>query len=130
MEAKPTKKKILLVEDDSFLADIYKTSIENSGIEVTYAKDGAEAIKEMIERQFDLIVLDLLLPKMDGFEILKKAKENIRFLNTPIIVLSNLTGEDDIEKALSLGAKDYFIKTRFEPKDIVKKIKTILNPSQ
>ena len=127
MGVKPTGKKILLVEDDTFLADIYKTSLEKAGMYIIHAKDGKEALSKIDESQFDLIVLDLLLPKMDGFEILKKRKEDPRFIKTPIIVLSNLTGEDDIEKALSLGAKDYFIKTKFEPKEIVNKVKETLN---
>jgi DNA-binding response OmpR family regulator len=117
-------KKILLVEDDPFIADIYITYLEKEGFEVVHAKDGAECLSKINDNgeRFDLILLDLLLPNIDGFEVMRRTKDK----NMSIIALSNLSSKEDIEKAFSLGAKDYFIKTKFRPKEIVEKIKKFL----
>lgn len=126
MEEDVKKKKILLVEDDPFIADIYITYLKKEGFEVAYAKDGAECLSKINDHgeEFDLLVLDLLLPNIDGFEVLKRIKE--KNINISVVALSNLSGKEDIERALSLGAKDYFIKTKFRPKEIVEKLKNYL----
>jgi DNA-binding response OmpR family regulator len=117
-------KKILLVEDDPFISDIYVTSLGRSNFEVTHCKDGDECINTLKDNKFDLVLLDLLLPKSDGFEVLKKIKENP--INTPIIVFTNLTDRETIEKAMSLGATDCLIKSNFKPQEIIEKINKLL----
>lgn len=121
-----SKKKVLLVEDDPFLSDIYLTSLEKSGIETIHANDGNKALLKIKEGGFDLVLLDLLLPGVDGFEVLKNTKSNPETKNIPVVVLSNLMDPEKIKKAKMLGAKEYLLKTRFDPKDIVIKIKNIL----
>ena len=121
-----TKKKVLLVEDDPFLSDIYLTSLEKSGIKTIHAKDGNEALLKIEKGGFDLLLLDLLLPGIDGFEILEKIKDDVKMQKVPIVVLSNLMDPDKIKRAKNLGAKEYLLKTKFDPKEIVVKVKNNL----
>jgi len=120
-------KKILIAEDEDILLNVLKDRFEADGWEVSVAKDGVEAM-EAIEKapkksKFDLVLLDLLMPKKDGFEVLKEVMGNPELKNLPIIVLSNLGGDEDIKKALALGAKDYFVKTQHPMSEIVEKAK-------
>lgn len=117
-------KKILIAEDEEVLVNVLKDRFEAEDWEVIVAKDGVEAIAA-IEKEplFDLILLDLLMPKKDGFEVLKEVRGNPELKNLPIIVLSNLGGDDDIKKALALGANDYFVKTQHPMSEIVEKAK-------
>ncbi len=120
-------KKILIAEDEDILLNVLKDRFEAEGWEVSVAKDGVEAM-EAIEKapkksKFDLVLLDLLMPKKDGFEVLKEVMGNPELKNLPIIVLSNLGGDEDIKKALALGAKDYFVKTQHPMSEIVEKAK-------
>ena len=116
-------KKILIAEDEDVLSNVLKDRFEAEGWEVTVAKDGIEAVEKINKSNFDLVLLDLLMPKKDGFEVLKEVKDNPELKNLPIIVLSNLGGDDDIKKALALGAKDYFVKTQHPMSEIVEKAK-------
>lgn len=117
-------KKILIAEDEDVLSNVLKDRFEAEGWEVTVAKDGIEAMEAIKkELKFDLVLLDLLMPKKDGFEVLKEVKSNPELKSLPIIVLSNLGGDDDIKKALVLGANDYFVKTQHPMSEIVEKAK-------
>ena len=118
-------KEILLVEDDSFLVDIYTTKLKESGFSVDVATDGEECLKKINEKKFDLIVLDVVLPKYDGWEILKfiRSTENLKSL--PVILLSNLGQKGEVEKGLELGANKYLIKAHYTPSEIVDQIKEI-----
>lgn len=119
-------KKILIVEDDKFLRELMAQKILKEGYDVLEAMDGEEGLKVIREEKPDLVLLDLLLPIMDGFELLAKIKEDAVLSKIPIIVLSNLGQKEDVEKALSLGAKDYMVKAHFTPTEIAVKIKGIL----
>lgn len=119
-------KKILLVEDDPFLIDIYKKKLENSGFEVKVAKQGNKAIKLAIDERPDLIILDIVLPEMDGWEILKKLKSDNKTKNIQVVFLSNLGQKQEVEKGLKLGAIKYLIKAHYTPSDVVKEIKKIV----
>ncbi len=119
-------KTVLLVEDDPFLSDVYLTSLEHAGIRTIHADSGDKALLEIKKGGFDLILLDLLLPGIDGFEVLEKTKNELKEKNIPIIVLSNLMDFKKIEKAKKLGTKEYLLKTKFGPKDIVEKVKRYL----
>lgn len=116
-------KHILLVEDDEFLAELYATKLNLEGFEVTLAVDGEKGLKAVKDQKPDLILLDIILPKMDGFEVLKTIKADKALKNIPIILLTNLSQKDEVKRGLDLGANDYLIKAHFMPSEVVKKIK-------
>ncbi len=120
------KKRILLAEDDPYISDIYYTYLTKIGFDVVHVKDGKVCLSKLENENFDLILLDILLPEVDGFEILKKVKEMPKFKNAPIIVFTNLLEKTIPDKAIALGAKECLIKTNFEPKQVVEKIKSLL----
>jgi len=117
---------ILLVEDDTFLANIYKTKFEMEGFKVSVAEDGEAGFAAAGKINPDIILLDILLPKMDGFAVLKKLKETDAVKDIPVILLTNLGQKDDVEKGLESGAVDYLIKAHFKPSETVDKVKKVL----
>jgi DNA-binding response OmpR family regulator len=119
-------KKILIIEDDKFLRELIAQKIVKEGYDISEAIDGEEGIKKIKEEKPDMVLLDLILPGIDGFEVLSKMKEDPFLAQIPVIILSNLGQKDDIEKGLKLGAADYLIKAHFTPGEIIEKIKTIL----
>jgi len=121
------KKNILLVEDDKFLSEMYATKLTDNGFEADVAADGPEAMVKIKERRPDLILLDIVLPKMDGFEFLRLLKKDDSYKDIRVIILSNLGQKEEIEKGLGLGADDYIIKAHFTPTEVVAKVKEILN---
>ncbi len=121
------KKHILLVEDDEFLAELYATKISLEGFTVSLASDGEKGIKLIKEKKPDLVLLDIVLPKMDGFEVLSKIKADKQTANIPVILLTNLSQKDEVKKGLEFGAVDYLIKAHFMPSEVIKKIKSVLN---
>ncbi|MBH41480.1 MAG: response regulator [Candidatus Magasanikbacteria bacterium] len=118
---------ILLVEDDSFLANIYKTKFEMEGFSVNVAENGELGLKEAKKKKPDLILLDILLPKMDGFTVLQHLKADSALKDVPVVLLTNLGQKDDVEKGLKLGAADYLIKAHFKPSETVDKVKKVLH---
>lgn len=121
------KAKILLVEDDAFLLSMYTTKFELEKFEVIAAEDGEKGLRLVFEAKPDIILLDIILPKMNGFEILKKIKKDENLKKIPVILLTNLSQKNDIEKGLGLGADDYIIKAHFTPVEVVEKVKKVLN---
>jgi DNA-binding response OmpR family regulator len=120
------KTKILLIEDDVFLSNIYSKKFESEGFEMLIALDGEKGLKLALSKEPDLILLDLLLPGLNGFEVLKALRKDERAKKIPVILLTNLSQKEDIEKGLALKADDYLIKTHFMPSEIVEKIKKFL----
>lgn len=120
------EKTILIIEDDKFLRELISQKLIKEDYNVIEAVDGEEGIKKIKEEKPDLILLDLILPGIDGFEVLSKVKEDNSLREIPVIVLSNLGQRDDVEKGLKLGAVDYLIKAHFTPGEIIEKIKTAL----
>lgn len=118
--------KILIVEDEPFLRRIISEHLRESGYLVTEAVDGEEGLKKLQEEQFDLVLLDLLLPGMDGFELLAQLKKEEKLNKIPVLILSNLGQREEIEKGLSLGAADYLIKAHVTPEEVLAKIREIL----
>ena len=118
-------KKILIVEDDKFLRDLIVKKLTKEGYDVLSAVNGEEGLKKAKEEHPDLMLLDLILPGINGFEILSKIKEDSKTSSIPVIILSNLGQKEEIEKGINLGATDYLIKAHFTPGEIVKKIQTI-----
>ena len=120
-------KKIVLAEDDHILSKYLSAKLrEESGFEVYTAMDGEEAEKVAREVVPDLLLLDIIMPKRNGFEVLESLKGDSKTKDIPVIVLSNLGQESDVARAKELGAVDYFVKVEFEVKDIVDKVKQFL----
>lgn len=119
-------KKILIVEDDTFLKGLSATKLGKDGFEVLTAGNAEEAEKIIKENMPDFVLLDLVLPGTDGFEILKKIRENPKMANTQVIIFSNLAEDKDIVKAKELGANDFMIKSNFTLDELSDKIKQIL----
>jgi len=119
-------KKILLVEDDRFLRELIAKKIKSANYEVIEAIDGESAAIKVKELKPDLVLLDLILPGIDGFGILAKMKEDLATSQIPVIILSNLSQQEEVDKALKLGAADFLIKAHFVPGEIIEKIKKIL----
>ena len=126
MTMPPIKPKILIVEDDSFLVKAYQIKFDRAGFDVSVAMSGDEGIEMARKKAPSLIILDLMLPKMNGFEFLEAIKKEEELKNIPVIALSNLGQKSDVEKALSLGAAQYFIKTEHTLEEIIKEIKKYL----
>ncbi|MCK5044217.1 response regulator [Candidatus Parcubacteria bacterium] len=118
--------KILIVEDDKFLRELMSQKLRNEEYDVVEAVDGEEGVKKAKEENPELILLDLILPGIDGFDVLAKIKEEDSLIPVPVIILSNLGQKEDIEKGLKLGATDYLIKAHFTPGEIIEKVKFIL----
>ena len=118
---------VLIIEDDIFLNNIYNKRLSEESFNVLTAFDGEKGIKAAKQKLPDLILLDLMLPKTDGFTVIKYCKKDKDLKNIPIILLTNLNDKDDIEKALSFGVKEYLIKVHFTPAEVVDKIKNILS---
>lgn len=118
--------RILLVEDDSFIADIYSTKFKEAGFKVKIAKDGLEALQILKTEKPDVLLLDIVLPEFTGWEILGKIRKNQNLKNLKIIILSNLYQKEEVEKGLKLGANKYLIKAHYTPSQVVKEIKKIL----
>ncbi|MEI8343886.1 MAG: response regulator transcription factor [Candidatus Moraniibacteriota bacterium] len=120
------EKKILIVEDDAFIRDIYQTKFNQEGFEVVMAEDGIFALEKMEQFIPDIILLDVLMPYMDGVEVLKKIKENAKLKNIPIIMLTNISEKEKVDMASENGADGYLIKSHFTPSEVVQKVKVLL----
>lgn len=115
-----------IVEDDEFLANIYKTKFEMEGFKVTTSADGEVALVDIKKKPPKIILLDILLPKLDGFGVLEQLKKDPEVKDIPVILLTNLGQKDDVDKGLELGAVDYLIKAHFKPSETVAKVKKAL----
>lgn len=121
-----TSSRILIVEDDKFLRDLIVQKLKKEGFDVLQAIDGEEGTKVVKENTVGLMLLDLILPGIDGFEVLKRVKEDPQTKDVPVIILSNLGQKEDVERGLRLGAQDYLIKAHFTPSEIIDKVKSVL----
>ena len=121
--------KILIIEDDKFLRELIVRKLSQENFDVVEAIDGEDGIKKVKETIPDLLLLDLILPGIDGFEVLSKIKEEPATASIPVIILSNLGQREDIERGLKLGAVDYLVKAHFTPNEIIEKVKSALAKS-
>jgi DNA-binding response OmpR family regulator len=119
-------KNILIVEDDRFLRELIARKLVKEDFNISEAIDGEEGIKKIKEEKPDLVLLDLILPGIDGFEVMSKMREDPSITRIPVIILSNLGQREDVERGLKLGAVDYLIKAHFTPGEIIEKIKLAL----
>jgi len=117
------KKRILVIEDDNILSSMYKTKLESDNYEVTVAVNGIDGLKLANMGNYNLILLDIIMPLLDGFVVLEELKKDSKTKNTPVILLTNLGTEEDVEKGKKLGAVDYIVKANMTPKEINKRIK-------
>ena len=118
--------KILIIDDDQFLLDMYSVKFKESGFLVESAKNGSEATEKSQLFSPDIVLVDIVMPNMDGFETIRSLREKTG-ASVKIIALSNLDQRDNIDKALSSGADDYIIKADFTPSQVLEKVKQILN---
>ncbi len=125
METPSKGKKILIVEDEATLQKTLNDLLLQEGYEILTAVDGLRGMELAFDKKPDLILLDIILPKMDGFEVLKKIKENKDTSQIPVIILTNLSSVNDIQKALDLGATTYLVKADFHLSDVLSKIEKI-----
>ncbi len=123
------KTKVLLVEDDLMIVEMYKMRFEEEGYAVLVTDKGSEAIEIAEKEKPDIILLDVILPEVDGFTVLQKLKNNVKTKEIPILLLTNLGQESDKDKGLQMGAADYFIKAQHTPVEVIQKIKELINKS-
>ena len=126
MENAKQNVKVLIVEDDVMLNKIYQTKLGIVGYKVFAAYDGEEGIKKMEEAVPNIVLLDLMLPKKNGFEVLETVKQNIKLNHLPVIILSNLGQGDDIERGKALGADDFLVKSNVKLEMVLEKIEQVL----
>lgn len=121
------RRKILFIEDEAALQKLVGENLKQEGFQILSALDGEIGLKRAQTELPDLILLDLILPKKDGFEVLKELKANPETKDIPVIVLTNLEGADDIQRIVNLGATTYLVKANYELEDVIKKIKQTLH---
>lgn len=126
IDKKSGKTKVLIVEDDKFLRDLILQKLQREGFDTIPALDGEEGLKLAKEKLPDIILLDLILPGLDGFEVLRQVKADSNTKLIPVIVLSNLGQKEDMDRAFSGGAEDFMVKANFTPGEIIAKLKTVL----
>lgn len=126
----PGRKRILWVEDDVFLNKLVASKLAGLDFDLALAEDGDRAFAELDRARPDVIVLDLMLPKMDGFEILARLKEHPAHKTIPVVVLSNLGQQSDIDRAKKLGAASYLVKANFDLDEVVKEIRRVLDTAE
>jgi len=116
-------KKILLVEDEKIIVDVLEKKLVKEGYEVVVAQDGEEGLRKMKEVKPDLVLLDIVMPKKGGFEVMEEMKKDKELKETPVIVISNSGQPVELDRAQRLGAKDWLIKTEFDPNEVIEKVK-------
>ncbi len=116
------KKKLIIVEDDSFLLKVYKSKFVSSDFEVSFATDGLEGLEMIKKIEPDLVLLDLIMPKMDGFEVLEAIRKEPSIKNTKVIVLTNLSQDEDAKRCADLGVLEYIVKSDIPIGDVIKKV--------
>ncbi len=120
------KKTILMIEDDSFLRNLYRDKLEKEGFNFIEATSGVEGMNKIISEKPDLVILDILLPIRSGFDILEEMNETGLILEIPVIIFSNLKQDIDIEEGRRLRAKDYFIKSETNFSDLLERVKELI----
>ncbi len=116
----------MVIEDDRFLSTVIKARLEKMGAEVTQAFDGEEALANLLRQKPNLIILDLIMPKKTGFDVLEKISNTPELKTIPVVILSHLAQESDIEKAKQLGATAYFVKVKVSIDEVVEKVASLM----
>ncbi len=116
-------KKILIIEDEELMINLLERKLAQEGYKVETAKDGEEGLGKMRKEKPDLILLDIVMPKMGGFEVMEEMQKDNELKDIPIIVISNSGQPVELDKAKELGARDWLIKTEFDPQEVIEKVK-------
>lgn len=120
-------KKVLIVDDDEFLLDMYVVKFKSAGFEVEIAQDGEEAVEKARKINPNAILLDIVMPKLDGFGVLRTLKKDKIAPDASIFILSNLGQKEDTDRGMGLGAVDYIVKAHFTPSEVVARVEEVLN---
>ncbi len=123
----PNMAKVLIVEDDRYISKMYQLKLSLDGMEVQVADNGRVGVEKVKEFKPEIILLDILMPELDGYEVLKIIKSDSETKDIPVLILSNLGQEDHIQKGMQLGAVGYIVKSQYTPSKVVDKIKEILS---
>ena len=115
--------KILLIEDESIIIDLLQRKLEREGYKIEVARDGKEGLEKMKKVLPDLVLLDIVMPKLGGIEVLERKNKDSILKDIPVIIISNSGQPVELEKAKKLGAKDWLVKTQFDPQEVVDKVK-------
>ena len=124
--ASPKNTKILIVDDDPFILDMYIIKFKEQGFQIDTATDGKMALEKIQTNNPDIVLLDVVMPKMDGFDVIKKIQENKIPRTFKILFLTNFGQKEDVERGMQLGADGYIIKAHFTPSEVVAKVKEVL----
>ena len=116
-------KKILLAEDDPFIIDIYTTKLKQAGLEVEVVSEGDEVLEKARKQKPDLLLLDIVLPTMNGWEILRAIRQSEDLKELPVVILSNLYQKDEVEKGMKFGVLKYLIKAHYTPSEVIDEVK-------
>ena len=120
------KKKILIIEDDEHISRVYEMRFLKDGYNTVLVANGEQAVEKVTSEKPNLIILDLMVPRKDGFAILEEIKKNPSTVSIPVLVLSNLGGKDDQKRALGLGANDYMVKVENSMQEVIERAKKFL----
>lgn len=115
-------KKILLIEDEEIMVDLLQKKLTKEGYKISIARDGEEGLRVAREVKPNLILLDIIMPKMSGFEVMEKIQEDNELKKIPLIIISNSGQPVELDRAQKLGAKDWLIKTEFDPREVFEKV--------
>ena len=115
-------KKILIVEDEEIMLGLLQKKLAKEGYEISIARDGEKGLEVMKEVKPDLILLDIIMPKMGGFEVMEEMNKNKELKKIPVVVISNSGQPVELDRAQKLGAKDWLIKTEFDPQEVIDKV--------
>lgn len=127
---KNRSKTILVVEDEEYLRDLYVQILEQEEYNVDVAVNGEEAYQQMSQKDYDLVILDVILPKMDGLQVVDKLKKDGRNVNKNVVLLSNLGQELVVAKAIDLGVRGYMVKSDYTPEELVKEVNGYLGDGE
>ena len=122
-EENTSKKTIMIAEDDAFIGDIYEVKLKDAGYNVILASDGRDAIEKLEGGASpDILLLDIVMPYMDGFDVLEAMNNREEWKKIPVVLLTNLSQKEDVDRGKALGAKDYLIKSHFTPTEVLSKV--------
>jgi len=121
------EKKILIIEDEKILLELLQKKLIDEGYEVFIAHNGEEGLRVMRKIKPDLILLDIVMPKVDGFEVMETMLKDEKLKNIPVVIVSNSGQSVELDRAQKLGAKDWLVKTEFDPQEVVEKVKKHIN---
>lgn len=123
-------KKVLIVEDEQLIGDLLQKKLREEGYYVFTARDGEEGLQQIRDERPDMILLDIVLPRLNGFEVLAEVKKDEELRRIPVIIISNSGQPIEIERAKEAGVRDWLVKTEFDPQEVLEKVRRHIGPSQ